>query len=86
MCLSRKSWAQNDIEIPERDSANDLVTEVEAENQTPFEPVNPSGSPNRGTSLYGDHLLEDVFLITMNKDQAARYNRLVIKITAHDNH
>ncbi|KAE8299304.1 Integral membrane protein GPR155 [Larimichthys crocea] len=47
VCLSRKSWAQNDIEIPERDSANDLVTEVEAENQTPFEPVNPSGSPNR---------------------------------------
>ncbi|KAG8000657.1 hypothetical protein GBF38_017100 [Nibea albiflora] len=47
VCLSRKSWAQNDSQIPERDSANHLVTEVEAENQPPFEPVNPSGSLNR---------------------------------------
>lgn len=72
MCLSRGSWAQND-QIQEGNSAEDLVTEAEPENQTPFEPGTPSGDPNRGTSSYADHLTEILY-------------DYVIKITGHDNH
>lgn len=57
VCLSRGSWAQND-QIQEGNSAEDLVTEVEPENQTLFEPVTPPGDPNRGTFSYGKHLTE----------------------------
>lgn len=46
VCLSRGSWAQND-QIQEGNSAEDLVTEVEPDNQTLFEPVTTSGDPNR---------------------------------------
>ncbi|XP_070831792.1 lysosomal cholesterol signaling protein [Chaetodon trifascialis] len=46
VCLSRGSWAQND-QIQEGNSADDLVTEVEPEGQSLFEPV-LSGSINRG--------------------------------------
>ncbi|XP_042350026.1 integral membrane protein GPR155 [Plectropomus leopardus] len=45
VCLSRGSWAQND-QTQEEDSAEALVTEVDPENQTLFEPVTSSGDPN----------------------------------------
>lgn len=45
MCLSRGSWAQND-QIQEGNSAEDLVTEVEPENQNLSE---SSGDLSRGT-------------------------------------
>ncbi|XP_070770945.1 lysosomal cholesterol signaling protein [Enoplosus armatus] len=48
VCLSRGSWAQNDqIQEEEANSAEDLVTEVEPENQTLCEPVTPAGDLNR---------------------------------------
>lgn len=43
VCLSRGSWSPDD-QIQEGNSAEDLVTEVEPENQAQFEPVAPSGS------------------------------------------
>nr|XP_046260103.1 integral membrane protein GPR155 [Scatophagus argus]XP_046260104.1 integral membrane protein GPR155 [Scatophagus argus]XP_046260105.1 integral membrane protein GPR155 [Scatophagus argus] len=46
VCLSRGSWAQND-QIQERNSAEDLVTEAESENQAPVEPGTTSGCLNR---------------------------------------
>ncbi|KAM9347282.1 lysosomal cholesterol signaling protein [Symphorus nematophorus] len=46
VCLSRGSWAQND-QNQEGNSAEDLVTEVEPENQTLCEPVTPSRGLNR---------------------------------------
>nr|XP_020452055.1 integral membrane protein GPR155 [Monopterus albus]XP_020452056.1 integral membrane protein GPR155 [Monopterus albus] len=50
VCLSRGSWAQND-QIQERNAsfgtAEDLIIEVDAENQTLAEPVTPSGDFNR---------------------------------------
>ncbi|XP_073329431.1 lysosomal cholesterol signaling protein [Pagrus major] len=44
--LSRGSWAEND-QVHEGNSAENLVTEVEPENQSLFEPVSTSGGPNR---------------------------------------
>ncbi|XP_069558700.1 lysosomal cholesterol signaling protein [Brachyistius frenatus] len=49
VCLSRGSWTLNDHNQEENspfDSVEDLVTEVEPENQTPFEPVTPSRHPD----------------------------------------
>ncbi|XP_034429926.1 integral membrane protein GPR155 [Hippoglossus hippoglossus] len=53
VCLSRGSWAQNDQILEgnsSSDFAEDLVMEVEPENQTPFEPVTPSGDLNINTA------------------------------------
>ena len=55
MFLSRGSWAQND-QVQEGNSAENLVTEDEPENQSLFEPVSTVGGPNRGTSSYADSL------------------------------
>lgn len=55
VCLSRGSWTQND-QIQGRNSAEDLMTHVEPENQPLFDPGPSPGSPDRGTSSYGDHL------------------------------
>ncbi|KAM8748921.1 lysosomal cholesterol signaling protein [Acanthopagrus schlegelii] len=44
--LSRGSWAQND-QVQEGNSAENLVTEDEPENQSLFEPVSTVGGPNR---------------------------------------
>lgn len=82
VCLNRGSWAHND-QIQEENAAEDLVTEVEPENQTLFEPVTPSGDLNKGTFSYGDHLTETfihVILMALNKYQVAKYNSLVINI------
>ncbi|XP_034740924.1 integral membrane protein GPR155 isoform X3 [Etheostoma cragini] len=46
VCLNRGSWAHND-QIQEENVAEDLVTEVEPENQSLFEPVTPSGDLNK---------------------------------------
>lgn len=53
--LSRGSWAQND-QVQEGNSSENLVTEVEPENQSLFEPVSTAGGPNRGTLSYVDYL------------------------------
>ncbi|XP_031153236.1 integral membrane protein GPR155 isoform X2 [Sander lucioperca] len=50
VCLNRGSWAHND-QIQEENAAEDLVTEVEPENQTLFEPVTPSGDLNKACLL-----------------------------------
>ncbi|XP_058472121.1 integral membrane protein GPR155 [Solea solea] len=54
VCLSRGSWPQND-QILEGNSSSgpieDLVTEVEPENQTPFEAVNTPGDLDRACLL-----------------------------------
>uniref|UniRef100_A0A8D3E3A6 G protein-coupled receptor 155 n=1 Tax=Scophthalmus maximus TaxID=52904 RepID=A0A8D3E3A6_SCOMX len=55
VCLRRGSWAQNDQLLEGNSSlgtAEDLVTEVEPENPTLFEPVAPSADFNRGTFNY----------------------------------
>lgn len=57
VCLSRGSWTQND-QIQGRNSADDLVTQVEPENQPLFDAGPSPGSPNRGTSSCGDHSSE----------------------------
>ncbi|KAK9537624.1 hypothetical protein VZT92_005226 [Zoarces viviparus] len=46
VCLSRGSWSHSD-QSQEENSAEDLVTEIEAENQTLIEPVSPSGDLSR---------------------------------------
>lgn len=53
VCLSRGSWAHND-QNQEGNSEEDLVTEVEPENQTLFEPVVSSGDLNNRACLICD--------------------------------
>ncbi|XP_074550946.1 lysosomal cholesterol signaling protein isoform X2 [Halichoeres trimaculatus] len=46
VCLSRGSWAQNEL-IQEGNSSEALVSDSEPENENPFEPVNQSGQLDR---------------------------------------
>uniref|UniRef100_A0A8C3ATM5 G protein-coupled receptor 155 n=1 Tax=Cyclopterus lumpus TaxID=8103 RepID=A0A8C3ATM5_CYCLU len=55
VCLSRGSWTHSD-QSQEGNSAEDLMTEIEPDNQTLIEPITPSGDVNTGTLSNEDHL------------------------------
>uniref|UniRef100_G3NLJ2 G protein-coupled receptor 155a n=1 Tax=Gasterosteus aculeatus aculeatus TaxID=481459 RepID=G3NLJ2_GASAC len=56
VCLSRGSWSHGD-QSQEGNTAEDLVTELEPEDQTGIEPFAPSADVNRGTFSIGDYLI-----------------------------